>query len=413
MRVTHGLWLDTRRKLKNGKYPLKVKVTYQRVTKLLQPPVTPFDPLEFTIEEWEVLTKGHPRGERMRDIKNEVIKIQAKLAEVINSIPNFSFEAFEVRLNSRKSMANGIDIQGLLREKSAICREQGRISTSQLAATIAKSLDDFNNGQKLSLKSINPALLRKYENWLLNKQVSRATVGIYTREMRTIFNHAIKSGDFPSELYPFGEGKYQPPTGQKIKQALSIDDIRAIAAYPANEENKEAYCRDLWLFCYLCNGMNLKDAAHLKYKNMTGNRLHFVREKTKLTNRMEKKLMVPLTKPVLEIMQRWGNQPPKAESFIFPILEAGDTPEDVRRKVSNMNGLVTDSMRRIAKALELNVQNITANSARDAFATISEHQGRPLSDISQSLGHSSISVTQHYLASFSDDEKYKWQERLL
>lgn len=413
MKVTHGLWLDTRRKLKNGKYPVKVKVTFQRVTKLLQPPVTPFDPFEFTKEEWEVLTKGHPRGEKMRNIRNEIIKIEASLAEVVNGIPNFSFDAFELRMNSRKSITKGYDIQGLLLEKSSTCREQGRISTAQLAATIAKSLDEFNHGEKLSLKSINPALLRQYESWLIRKQVSRATVGIYTREIRTIFNEAIKNRDFPQNLYPFGEGKYQPPTGVKLKRALSLKDIRAIAAYEANEDNKEAFCRDLWLFCYLCNGMNLKDAAHLKYKNMTGNRLHFVREKTKLTNRTEKKLMVPLTERALNIIQRWGCQPAKAESFIFPILAAKDTPEDVRRKVSNMNGLVTDSIRRIAKVLNLEIQNITANSARDAFATISEYQGRPLSDISQSLGHSSISVTQHYLASFSDEEKYKWQEKLL
>lgn len=413
MKVTHSLWLDTRYKLKNGKYPVKIKITYQRKTKFFQTPITPFDPLEFTEDDFNMLTKGYPRGEVMRDIKKELVKIEANLNEIVNSIPNFSFDAFELRLNSRKSNTKGASIQELLLEKSANCREQGRISTAQLATTIAKSIDDFQNKKPISLKSITASFLHNYENWLLNKQVSRATVGIYTREIRTIFNKAVKEGELPSELYPFGEGKYQPPTGVKIKQALTIEDIRAIMNYDATESNKEGLCRDLWIFCYLCNGMNLKDAAHLKYKNISGDRLYFVREKTKRTNRSEKVLTVPLLKQTLEIIDRRGNESCKADSYIFPIIDDGDTPEVVRRKVSNMNGLISDTIQRIAKNLNLKVHNITANSARDAFATISEHNGRPLSDISQSLGHSSISVTQHYLASFGDEETFKWQEGLI
>jgi integrase len=290
---------------------------------------------------------------------------------------------------------------------------QGRISTAQLARTIGKSLLEFFSNKEVDITTLTPKKLKEYENWMLSKGTSLATVGVYTRELRALFNQVIDDGLVDRTFYPFGQNKFQPPKGRKIKQALYKEDVIKILQYPADTSTKECFCRDIWIFSYLCNGMNLKDISCLRQSSIKGNMLYFKREKTKKSNRTEKIISVPLTTKAIEIIEKWGNIKGTYDALLFPILEKDDSPEAVRRKVSNLNGLITDTVQRIAIKVGLHQVHITANSARDAFATISAYQGRPLSDISESLGHSSISVTQHYLAGFADEDKMVWQNNLL
>ena len=42
--------------------------------------------------------------------------------------------------------------------------------------------------------------------------------------------------------------------------------------------------KDFWMFSYFCNGINFRDLAKLKYKNIDGEMLRFIREKTKKTS---------------------------------------------------------------------------------------------------------------------------------
>ena len=85
-------------------------------------------------------------------------------------------------------------------------------------------------------------------------------------------NVAIEKGLLKQENYPFK--KYVIPGGQNIKKALSPKDIKAILKYkPKSEDQQKAY--DLWLFSYLCNGMNMADITRLKKENINGEFLSF------------------------------------------------------------------------------------------------------------------------------------------
>jgi hypothetical protein len=49
---------------------------------------------------------------------------------------------------------------------------------------------------------------------MLAQDYSKTTIGIYTRQLRTLFNEAIEQGLLKKEKhYPFGRRKYVPPTG--------------------------------------------------------------------------------------------------------------------------------------------------------------------------------------------------------
>jgi len=50
--------------------------------------------------------------------------------------------------------------------------------------------------------------------------------------------------------------------------------------YDVPVHNSEEKARDLWIFCSLCNGANIKDIAKLQYKNISKTAVTFLRSKT-------------------------------------------------------------------------------------------------------------------------------------
>jgi integrase/recombinase XerD len=59
---------------------------------------------------------------------------------------------------------------------------------------------------------------------------------------------------------------------------------------PKTEEQKKA--KAFWFFSYACNGMNFKDIANLKYKDIEGDVIKFHRAKTKRTKKKKDKTTV-------------------------------------------------------------------------------------------------------------------------
>lgn len=405
--ATTSIILDTRKLLTDGTYPVKLRVTYMRKSNLYG-----IGKYSFNKTDWETIMTTNPR-KNLREQKVKMNLIQGHAQEIIESLHEFSFEVFSSAWKGKTVVSSNLGFEQCMNARIKQCFEEGRISTGTNIKTILNSFMEFFEGNNPDLRELKPETFKRFQEKLISKGKSPATVGIYTREVRTMYNDLIEKGIIESQYYPFGKTGFKPPSAKKLKTALMKEDIRKIVAYDADTLSNEAYCRDLWVFSYLCNGMNIKDIASLKYSNIKEDFIFFNRAKTKRTKIMAETISVPLLPLAKEIIQRWGNPNKKHSNHIFPIFHDGCTPEDQRRLIQNASHLITDYIKRIAIKLDLPKKDITANTARDAFATVSMHEGRPISDISDSLGHSSISVTEHYLAGFANSTKMEWQKQLL
>ena len=69
-------------------------------------------------------------------------------------------------------------------------------------------------------------------------------------------------------------------------------------------------------------------------------------------------------------------------------------------------------LKELSENAELGI-HLTTYTARHSFATQMKSSGASTEFISESLGHSSLAVTENYLASFSQEEKKKWAEKLM
>jgi integrase len=428
MRATVSLYYDKRRKNPLGFAPVKLLVFYNR------------KPKYYTIRYHK-----YPNYERMRDELPERLKFDLKqtiwlngqdwsriqrkgstepystlndyfnhyLDEARDAIlkiqsDEFSFEAFENIFFGRTDSG---DILSELETRSNELKTEGRISTSIGYACTKHSLKLFTGKDKIPIKSITVKFLKQYEEWFLQPIItkdsirykSKTTVGIYLRNVRAMYRKAIRDGIAPSDSYPFGEGKYQIPTGKNIKKALTQADVKRILNFEVEPGSTEHFCRDLWIFSYLCSGANIKDIARLKYKNIDGDIIVFERAKTAREKRNDPKLIkVAIHKVAGRILDTWGNKPAKPEQYIFPILKLGLTPTDEYKAIYQAVKNTNKYMKRIAGELGLNV-NLTTYVARHTYATVLKRSGVSMEYISETLGHSDMKTTKNYLDSFEDD----------
>ena len=394
MEYITSIILDTRRAKNKNLYPVKLRV-YSTLFQIKKLYATKYDLSKKDFASiWET---EKPRKEH-KEIRNELQAIELRANGICKTLKPFSFTEFE-----KKYSGNSIGkdtVNGSFADYIKELRKEGRIGTAVSYECAQSSLDKFLKGAKFI--DITPEVLNKYEKWMLNQGNSITTIGIYLRSLRTLFNNLIAEGALPKESYPFGKRKYEIPTGNNIKKALTLSDIALIYYHKANET--EAKSKDYWLFMYLCNGINVKDMCLLKYGNIKGDILEFERAKTVRTKRKVEPIRVALNEDTLQIIKKWGNHKQDNDTYIFPVLTKGLSPERERQLIQQCTQVINCHMKSIAK--ELKIENdVTTYAARHSFATILQRSGASTEFISEALGHSNVKTTQNYLAGFEDETK--------
>jgi integrase/recombinase XerD len=398
-----SIFLDKRRSKKDGKFPVKLRITFKRETK--------YYPTEFDMTEADFIR--HRDAESLRANKSIGTKEYAQLSKintvlnnqladaqkVIENLRVFNFDTYEQKKDEKIVESDNVFVA--FQQKIDILTEEGRIGTAITYRNALKSIQTFHKMKVLSLNSVSVKFLKNYEQWMLEAGNSVTTIGFYLRNLRAIINELIDSDKTKLEEYPFGPKKYVIPTKKNSKKALSNQDLKKILTYKPEPNTPEAKYLDYWLFMYLGNGMNPIDMAHLKYENLSKDRIVFRREKTKRTNRESNEIIVFLHEQNLEIIRKWGN-PNKKENFIFPILRDKLTPTEIKATVSQFSKQINKYIGRIGEKLEID-KHITTYVARHSFVTKFLAEGGSLLDAKEMTGHTSITTTEGYVGSIEDD----------
>ena len=402
--ATANLLFDKRVTKKNGKCPVKLTVYY-----LVQKRRYDIN-FEYTKEEWEKIKQPKLRDDLLKQSKGLLFSVLERANKTIESMEEFSFTEFEELFFSKKNDVK--DIFSMLQQYIDSLNIEGRINTAMTYRSTKVAFEEFTGKKRLLFSEVTPNLLKSFEKKWLSDNKSITTVGIYMRSLRTIFNIAKSRNVITEKYYPFSKHKYQIPASVNVKKAISKEDIKKIYQYKAQRLSAEHFAKDIWVFSYLCNGINLRDIARLKYEDIKGDSIFFLRQKTIQTSRANQKQISAVIIPeIKKIIKTWGNKPERPDQYIFPILKPGmsivQEVERVRQTIKTTNKY----LRRIAETLKLGI-DITTYSARHSFATQLKSSGASTEFISESLGHSSLAVTENYLASFSQEEKKKWASKL-
>lgn len=404
---TTTLFLDSRRPLKDGTFPLKLTVYYLGKKKRYG------SPYKLTEDAYKKIQGSNLRDTDLKNLKNKIYSWLDEQTTLVNSLSKFSFVEFE-RLflkdeNATKEQLNSEHVQPYFEAYINKLRKQDRIKTAESYQSALNSLLSFR--RYLKFQEITPDFLEAYEIWMLSFKKSKTSIGIYLRSLRSIYNLAISDGIVESAKYPFK--KYTIPAPRKSKRALKEDQIKQVFNAKLDSE-KEQRALDFWRFSFLCNGINLKDIALLKKENIRGDSMIYYRKKTEKTKRENVyPINVHLNKHALSIIKKWGNPGNNADDYVFPILNLGMTAAERESRIANFLKTTNKYLKKLGKSLNL-TEKLTTYTARHSFATkLKNSEKVSISFIMESLGHTSLKTTIDYLAGFEDDKIKKHHEVLM
>lgn len=405
-----SLYHDTRRVKDGNLFPVKLRVYFDYATKYF---ATGFD---LTKEDFQRSYLSQKPRQDYKQLKTDLQAAEARAKAIAKTIEPFDLQKFRKKVFV--SSGSRIDVTYYYREKIDELKKEDRIKTAGSYEQSLSSLTAYlksigRDGKPFTFNAVTEDFLRDYERWMLGKGNSKASVGIYLRSLRHIFNLAIQAGEVHKDRFPFGQARYKIPQGQKVKKALPKNDIKKLIDYPLPENSYMFRARIYWIFSYLISGINLTDLARLKYKNILGNSIHFVRHKTRETTRERATPIIASIHPVAqEIIKRFGQEPLTPETYIFPILSDGMTETERVRAIDNTIRFINTHMKKLAALVGVDPA-ISSYWARHSFATISIRGGASLELIQGSLGHASKQTTQNYFAGFEDEALKRVSSNLL
>ena len=389
--------LDTRRALLDGTYPIKLRVTFNRTQK--------YFPTQFnaTVADFEKYMARVPKG-KDKQIRMALDSIEQKATSVIAELELFDYNLFQRKFYKNEQLR--VDVYAYFDLAISEYKQNGQIGTASNYTCSKNSLKTFKD--KLAFWEITPEFLRGYEKKLLADEKSISTVGIYLRPLKAIINRAIEDGTLPKDYnYPFGSKtalKYQIPTSKNIKKALEMNEVKALFDYQAERNSWEERALDFWKFSYMANGMNMKDISLLKRRDIKDGFIEFIRAKTANTNRTVTPIKVYLTDELKAIIRKQGKKNRGPNTLIFPIIRQIDTLERQLADLKQFIKMVNRYTRRVALKIGID-KDCTTYTARHSTATILKRSGADIQQISEALGHASISTTKAYLGSFEDGSK--------
>ncbi len=271
------------------------------------------------------------------------------------------------------------------------------------------SLKAFTKGKiDIPFSDIDASWLTKYEKWLRSKGNKETTMSLMFRTLRSAYNKAIESKCARKSDYPFDEYKINKFNTKTQKRAIAKKEVLKFTKEVGNIGKRQyvQLSKDIFMFSYLCGGINFTDIANLTKENIIeGKRLHYIRQKT------GKLIKLGLSDEAMQIIERYANE---SKGYLFPILniKIHKTPLQKQNRIHKILGKVNINLKLIAAQLGIE-GNLTTYVARHSFASVLKKSGVNIALISEALGHSDLATTQIYLDSFDNEQVDEAMKNLL
>ena len=262
------------------------------------------------------------------------------------------------------------------------------------------SIKTFCKGKlQIPFSDIDINWLIRYEKWLRKKGNKDTTISILFRTLRSVYNKAIQSKCARKSDYPFDDFKINKFDTSTRKRAIPKTEVLEIMKSKPESNGKHLYMelsQDIFIFSYLCGGINFTDIANLTSENIIQGRLNYIRQKT------GKPISIGICEEAQKIITKYEAN---KNGYLFPILDKGKhkTAQQKQNRIHKILVKVNSNLRFMAKQIGIK-SNLTTYVARHSFATVLKKSGTSISLISEALGHSDITTTKIYLDSFDNDQ---------
>ena len=391
--------------LSNGECPLFLQVS-QKSRRKYQSMGISVDPSYWDFKR-KRLKPDCPNGEYLQKI------ILDKITEVQKQVLIFTADQKEITpaklLEKRNSITKDKTVGEFYTELVSEFLQSDRVGNRRVYKMSYNSIKEFNKGRlNILFADIDLAWLNRYEKWLRSKGNKDTTISLLFRTLRSAYNKAIEERSARKTSYPFDSFKVSKFDVKTRKRAISKEDMLKIMALDlSNESESVRLSRDIFIFSYLCGGINFTDVANLKTENIIAGRLEYIRQKT------GKKLSFQLSQEACKIIDRYSQSNLK-RGYLFPILDKKVhlTALQKQNRIHKLLVRTNKDLKSIAGKAEIKVA-LSTYASRHTFSTVLKNSGVNVSLISEALGHESLATTTIYLDSFDNQQVDNAMKNLL
>ena len=380
------IYLDKRRAIKTGEYPLRFSIAHQKSSAYISTGIN------LAADKWDIRTNkviNHPQKNALNNI---ISHRHMKLTEALLTLENTvggrlrSMSATELKKEIMKLADPTLvesDSPKILEDIKEYAKKAKRLGTTKLYIDTYNSIRKYlgeSKAKNLRYTDITQRWLEDYDTWMMTH--GRPSVNgraSHLKNIRTVFNYAIDLEKI--NYYPFRKFKIKNEATRK--RSLPIDVIAELFMYKPEKDNvhqTEQRAIDVFCMSFALIGMNITDIYQAKKKDYMHGRLSYQRAKTytwydiKVYEEAEVRMSKYYTSDESEYLFNFSERYVNVQNF----------------EVSVLNGL-----RKIAS--KLGIRELTTYWARHSWATIASSLDIPKDTIARSLGHKSNSITDIYI----------------
>lgn len=376
--------------LSNGNYPIAFRLAH------LKQPATHIRIAGMSvsnISEWNMeLCRFSSKKKSYKALNKKLTELEEKGESILEFLllkDRFSYDTFKAKINGKKGVEECV--VDAFKTKINELKQSKKQSNQGTALFYSDSLQAFKEvigNKRIVFSDVNYTFLKDFEKKRREKGNSGTTIAIYLRGLRALHYEYCKQSEIlqPDCYIRFNINRLIKPTK---KRALTKEQLKALISYqPINKYEQRT--KDIFLFSFYANGINLMDIAQLKKRSIVNNRIEYTRSKTGGV------FSLLITKPVKEIIDRYSND----SEYLFPIVKRGNS---VKSDVRMFNSTLNRILKRISKKIGLPYE-VSIYWARHSFSQQARESGFSIDIISQLLGHSNTEITKTYLSGFSNSE---------
>ncbi len=275
-------------------------------------------------------------------------------------------------------------------ERIAHCKVQKQLGTARNYERTLNSFRSFLKGKDISFSRITENMMLEYEMWLLGKGVARNSSSFYIRNLRAVYNKAVKR-NLTVQRFPFNN--VYTGIDRTRKRAVNEDVIIHLLKLDLEHSKPLALARDLFVFSYCTRGMAFVDISFLRKVDVVNGVICYVRRKTgqQLSIRIE---------PCIERIIKQYEKETVGRPYVFPLITASE-PEAAYKQYQVALNYHNRKLKRLGRDVDENL-SLSSYTARHTWATAARKHNVPISVISEGMGHANEKTTQIYLASLEN-----------
>lgn len=227
--------------------------------------------------------------------------------------------------------------------------------------------------ETITIADITTELIQKFENYLMKKKYSPATVGKHMKNFKCFISKYYNDKGI-QDINPFRKLKIKKGSGKIIY--LNNEELNKLKNFYEKDvvQNNHSYKLALraYLFSATCGGLRISDLLKIGIKNISGKNLVYQ------TIKSETNIEFKMTDYGIRLINDAKKEGFK-KSFFGHITEQK----------------INQSLKDICILAEIN-KNVTMHIARHTFATLFYKATKDILSLQKILGHSSIKTTMQY-----------------